>query len=702
MRFFARREGRLFLGIGVFSLVAAVAAGGYGRPRAAVADDGVSATSQGPVVANVPSAWTPPRGQRTTTDFALAAQADAWLRHVVLGDPSFDNFQHAAANPMLRGKKPFEWPVNGSLFEDPKSHGWYAYVGHYAANYDFAPGKPQSHCTVYRTLDQGKTWDDLGPIFRDASFRFAGGMRPESAPDVSVVFDGGRYHMAYDWASDKCTWQNICNPTDDADNGSAYAWADRPEGPFHRESPPIFTTGRLQKQFPLAWKYNRAYATTLIRRSHDWLAMVLVDSGQYYSWGLLAVTAPTPQGPWSQPTLILSVEGNRYFPPWLEFFPGFVHEGFVYCPATSIASNRNFQAIYRAKVEQAHTPEAWQLDQHGTAWHAENVPHEGLGIWGQTFSGFVDSAGVFHVLFPCRERVSGLGTINLASRPWNKPLADRGFVLSGHEGGSLTLLRSAYRGFDLTAKLTMHGNAARIVWGCQAPLGPDRHSSGATIHPLTNTQRQQLELSKQQWQLVSVDDRGKNAVTASGVLSAGASHVVKMTLRDDGQAELILDGDNAWKGRLPVVQGPIGLSVDPATHLKVEQFSVGGVSNPAVFSYLYTDALAATGTKMADWDVVQSPDFRFGVGAVRKAADGRAKWNFHGSGFRLWLPKGPQYGRCNVLLDGVKLAELDLHNEKSQPSQIVLSRDDLPNAYHALVVRPIEGRFAVDSLDAVN
>ena len=98
----------------------------------------------------------------------------------------------------------------------------------------------------------------------------------------------------------------------------------------------------------------------------------------------------------------------------------------------------------------------------------------------------------------------------------------------------------------------------------------------------------------------------------------------------------------------------------------------------------------------------QSPAYRFGVGAVRKSNGGRVKWNFHGRGFRLWLPKGPQFGRCELLLNGEKLAELNLRSDKNQPSEVVFSRNDLANAYHALVVRSLAGRLAVDSLDVVD
>ena len=48
-------------------------------------------------------------------------------------------------------------------------------------------------------------------------------------PDVSVVYADGRYHMVYDWGE----------PDFNAEGGLAYAWAERPEGPWHRAAEPI-------------------------------------------------------------------------------------------------------------------------------------------------------------------------------------------------------------------------------------------------------------------------------------------------------------------------------------------------------------------------------------------------------------------------------------------------------------------------------
>jgi hypothetical protein len=76
------------------------------------------------------------------------------LSLVVLGDPSFDSFEHRAGNPIVRGKPPFNWPVNGFLFEDPKSGNWYAYIGHYLTGYDIGPNLPTMHCRVHRSKDR--------------------------------------------------------------------------------------------------------------------------------------------------------------------------------------------------------------------------------------------------------------------------------------------------------------------------------------------------------------------------------------------------------------------------------------------------------------------------------------------------------------------------------------------------------------------
>lgn len=656
-----------------------------------------------PTVATIPERWQPPANRDATIDFALGQQADAWLRHNALGDPSFDSFERRPNNPIVRGKPPLVWPVNGFLFEDPKSGYWYAYVSNYNLGYDTGPGRAPMHCRVHRSKDRGKTWKEIGPIFDNPKFCFDGTTETaNSAPDVSVVFADNRYHLAYDWGSDNLAWPQMLDPPKGMDNGCAYAWSERPEGPFHRARNPILRTTDMARRFDPSKKYRRAYGTGIIHRKNDWLVLVLADSNDYFAWGLMAMTTKDPAGAWSDPKMVMSVDGDRFFTHTAEPFPMMVYDGYVYAPYASVALNRNFQALYRAKIEDAHRPEAWHLFQHGTAWHSEPVVNEGMGIWGQSFSGFVDRDGQFQVLFPSRERETNVGTISLASRPWAKPLRERGFVLSGHAGPSLTLLRYDWRQFHLKTDFTQHGGPARILWDYQAPLGPDRHAADATIHPLSLTRHQGLELSSNAWRMVNVDAAGKLTATASGPLENSAKRAVEIDAEQDGQMRVTIDGKVRWTGAVSLSSGRIGLLVDPFTNLNVSQFEIIGPRQPAVVPWLYIEALTGAGVKMSDWDVVQSPLYRFGVGAVRKTPGGRAKWNFRGRGFQLWSPRGPQFGRCEVLIDGRKVAELDLHADKEQPSQVVYTCNDAGDGYHAVVLRPLTGRLPVDSLDALN
>ncbi|HNS18898.1 MAG TPA: hypothetical protein PKH24_00285 [Sedimentisphaerales bacterium] len=656
-----------------------------------------------PVTAVFPERWTPPPERRGAIDFALSVQADAWLRHGVLGDPSFDSFERRPGNPIVRGKPPFNWPVNGFLFEDPKSGNWYAYVGHYLTGYDIGPELPKTHCRVHRSKDRGATWEDLGPIFDDPQFRFQGDSHPSNtAPDITLVLDGDRYHIAYDWASDNWAWSDALNPRPDAESGCAYAWSERPEGPFHRAERPILRARELPLRFAMARKYHRAYATSIIRRQKDWLALLLSDSSDYFSWGVLAMTASDPAGEWTDPVMVMGVEGDGYFPPTVEAFPAMVHDGYVYSQSTSVSRNRNFQAIYRAKIEEAHRPEAWRLYQHGSTWHSEFVVNEEMGLWGQTYSGFVDRDGQFQVLFPSRERQANVGTINLAVRPWSQPLRERTFVLSGHAGRSLTVLRYAWKHFSLKAELTLHGGAARILWAYQAPLSANRHQSDSTIHPLSMTRHQGLEISVSAWRIVSVDASGEISVQAEGPLETGVARSIEMSASQDGRFCLKIDQKARWEGALPVAAGQLGLLVEPFTNLRVSRFEIEGPFEPAVMPWLYVEALTGAGVTMRDWNMIESPIFRFAVGALRKTPGDRAKWNFRGRGFQLWSPRGPMFGRCELLLDGRKLADLDFYAESEQPSRVVYRVDDAGDGYHAVILRSTEGRLVVDSLDVLN
>ncbi len=612
-----------------------------------------------------------------SVDYASSAHVDAWLRHPVYGDPSFDSFERLPGNPVHRGTPEFGWPVNGFLFLDPKSGHWFIYVGEYKVGY----GGGRSRCLLYRSTNLGKSWENLGPVVQGDSTMFD---RNGHTPDATVVYDRGRYHMVYDWGE----------PDFNGEGGLAYAWADRPEGPWHRASEPITINSKLPA---ILGKYTRTYAATLIRRRDDWLILGMMDSAPQ-SWAMFAMTASQPQGPYSERRLVRNVEGDYFHPPLMEFFPAFVHEGWVYAPATSVAVNRNFNTLFRAPLERATEPSAWEIYRHGSIWHAEDVENEHYGIWGQTFSGQVTADGRLLAMFNSRDR-QGLGTVNMAERPWAHPLRERGFHFSGHTGPSFTCLNRSYRAFVLRADIHVRGTA-RILWGYQGAIGPDRPGSDASLHPLMLTRHAGLELSDSGWKVVSADAEGKLRVLGENKSARGLWHVT-LERNDDGQTTVRLDGVEVWRGMSDDAVGPVGLVALPHTVLEVTRFEMEGKDQPANLHYLYTEGLLGAGENAASWQEQHGANYRFGLGAIHKGPGGVAKWNFRGTGVRLWSPTSSELGKVQLLVDGRDPLVIDLHSDTPGGPVMIWEKKGLPAGFHSLVIRALDGVMALDGVEVI-
>jgi hypothetical protein len=543
---------------------------------------------------------------------------------------------------------------------------------------------PPSRCLLYRSADHGLSWTNLGVVLHGDPQMFD---RGGHTPDVSVVHADGRYHIIYDWGE----------PDFNAEGGLAYAWAERPEGPWHRAPQPITRNSTLSK---LLGRYQRTYAPTLLRRKNDWLILAMMDHAPH-SWALFAMTASRPEGPYSDRRLVRQVEGDYFHPPLLEFFPAFEHDGFVYAPATSVALNRDFNALFRAPLEHAEEPSAWALFHYGSVWHSEDREAEHFGIWGQTFSGFVDAQGTLQAMFPSRD-AEGRGTINLAQRSWKEPLRKRGFALSGHQGPALTLLTRAYDDFAVDAELRLRG-ALRLLLDYAAPLGPNTPSSDATLHPLMNTRHLALELAPEQWRLLRQGVSGQSETLASGKLEERQRRVLRVQ-RQHGRLAINLDGRELWTGRLPASENPartgvLGLRLDPNSYVVVERFQIEGTPRPARLSYLWSEALLGAGESPADWAESKEASFRYASGVVSKAPAARAKWNIIGRDLRLWSPRGPGYGSMEVRVDSRVAATLDLRADQEVSSQPVWSVTDLPGTFHAVVLLAKAGRIPVDCLE---
>ena len=285
-------------------------------------------------------------------NYALKDQTDCWLRHPVLGDPSFDCFTHRE-KPVVTSEPPYEWTVNGSLFRDPVSGKWLLQAGRY--HYGYAAGEDPSYCDLFLSEDEGKTFRAIGPALSPGSPFKGIEHTPTSFPDTVVEYDpvSGKYYMAYDTSDPNFTWERSHDPNSTVDGGGAVAVADRVEGPYRRL--PGLSASRIR-----AWgkmgRFSRLYATTLLRREKDWLLMVLCDSNEHFAWAYAALTAPSPEGPWSDPVMVLNCDTPDFYPTPVEFHPCMVVEGRVYAHATSVAKSRNYQALFSARWSKPISP----------------------------------------------------------------------------------------------------------------------------------------------------------------------------------------------------------------------------------------------------------------------------------------------------------------------------------------------------------
>jgi hypothetical protein len=619
-------------------------------------------------------------------DYADSRYAGLWLQHPVYGGPSFDAFVHSPRNPLHRGAAPFEWPVNSFFFADPVSGNWYIYVGDYSEGYIAR----SSRCVLLRSADRGQSWTNLGVVLQGSKEMFDQGGH---TPDVSVVYADGRYHMVYDWAeldlSQHGDWSQM--------GGLAYAWAEKPEGPFHRAPQPITLNRELR---PLLGRYRRTYAATLVRRKRDWMIVAMMDHAPN-SWALFGMTAPKPEGPYGERILLRNVEGDGFHPPLLEYYPAFEHRGFVYAPATSGALNRNYNALFRAPLERATDPRSWELVQDGSVWHADDVENEAYGLWGQTFSGWVDANGVMQAAFQSRDP-RGMGTVNVAVRPWNQPLRESGFVMSGHQGPSLTLLQRAFAGFRLDTRLRLRGTV-RLLIDYDGVLGPNEPQSDATLHPLALSRGDAVELSEGQWKVIRFGQSGEKTVVASGTRPVGETVTVGLDRKPDGETILFVDDRALWKGEIPLRRATrlsvLGIAVELHSHLVVEQFSIRGKPQPAVINFLFSEAILGAGGSRDDWQELSGPEFHYGRAALSKVPGARVKWNVVGRQFTLWSPRGPQFGKAQVKVDGRALANLDLHADRLTPSQPVWQSPRLKDRPHAVALTATDRLLVVDSME---
>ena len=222
--------------------------------------------------------------------------------------------------------------------------------------------------------------------------------------------------MVYDWA----------NPTY-SDGGIAYAWADKPESPFHRAPQSIL---HVNPKTALLGRYDRAYGATLFRRKNDWLILAEMCRGSLRD--VRDLRAASRRSRTRDRVLVRNPESNYFYPPLLEFYPAFAPRRIRLCAG-----------LFRGHESQLHH-DVPGSDRAANRFrpHGKSSATAPSGITKIRTSEGTDCGGKpFPVKSTRRER-SGLcsipstrkagATVNLAQRPWNKPFRDRGFVLNGN------------------------------------------------------------------------------------------------------------------------------------------------------------------------------------------------------------------------------------------------------------------------------
>jgi len=497
--------------------------------------------------------------------------------------------------------------------------------------------------------------------------------------------------MIFDWLSDKATWAEM------SESGIGYAVADHPEGPYVVSKEPL-KINTLHRSAPLLGRYWRMYAPMMVKRKNDWAILYMMDRSPSRSWALAASTAQKPEGPYSEPVLVRNVEVKTSYPPLMEYFPAFAHEGYVYFPATSVAVNRNYQLISRVKTEDITNPGKWEIFSTGSSWHSINTDNEYAGIWGQTFTGFVDGSDSIYVMFPSKNS-NNYGTINLAKASWRHLFENKGFTLSANEGGVFTYIKKGIDLEDLNINFDLSGTM-HIFWDFHKPLDIENMWGKFSFDQKTGNSKE-IEISKTNWK-VKYNNSGKIQTLDSGKVQTGGKTINNLQLRKvNGIHSLSINGLNCWEGELPNDPGVIGIMLDPHSFLFTTRFYIKGRETLAKLEAGYNEALLNSGNEDKDWEIIKSPVFRNGLGAISKQDSVFAKWNFEGTGVEIYLPKGPLFGTANVYIDGRFAGNIILKNETLKNSSLVFKSKSLRRGSHAVYIESFDGRLPLDCIEVI-
>ena len=619
-------------------------------------------------------------------DYALKENMGAWLRHPVLGDPSFDCFERIST--VYRSTPPREWAVNGSVYRTEDGT-WYCYAGIYGGGYVGLPALSRT----FRSRDKGKTWDDLGWTLGETGFLFEGNAeRSYSNPDVFLVWDEKikKYILTFDGSTADFSWaiaHDILSSK--ADSGAAIALGDSPEGPFTPLKDRFLS---CRKSYGTTGRWDRVYASCVVPRENDYIGFCLADSGEYFSWALTVVTASSLDGEWSDPEIILSCDCPGYYPCPMEFFPVELRGNKVLAHATSVARNRNYQVTFEADLESAHRPDAWKMVEDGSVFHAHDHPDEFAGMWGQTLHGFVED-GQYIVMYPSKTE-DDLGTINIASRPLDTPYTD-GFSFTAHWAPSVTVLKGCWKELSLDAEFTAKGTVD-VALGYNGILGPNDSRADSFPEDRAFTNYTGIRINGNECSLIVSDKDGKETVLASGLCEKAVTAISARVASD--RISVFANGEEVCVDlKHKIGRGAVGLLAKEKSRFDCIKFAIDGESMPYKWNWNAVDAILGAGQLMPKGDIVAFSDeiepdrwHRINGGYVG-SGNITAKWNLWGSEFKVLFEKDESFGVAAVYADGHFRGTVDLKGEGK--AEYVLSC--LENGPHAVSVRPFKGKIAI-------
>ncbi|MEO6706733.1 MAG: hypothetical protein ABIN04_12905 [Ginsengibacter sp.] len=628
-------------------------------------------------------------GERIHSDFALLDNSNEWSHDYAMGGPSWDTFERFPNNPVYRGRKGMEWPVNGFLFCDPISGNWYLYIGEYKKFYasDQDTTTADFNCVIYESSDKGNTWNKKRNLFPPNMLSYDS--IKIQAPDVMVTYADGKYHMVFDWVPDNFDWRNAVH------TGIGYAVADRPEGPFIVSKEPVKINTQY-KQKPLLNRYWRMYAPMIVKRKNDWVLLYMMDTQPARSWNLVASTSDRPEGPYNDTKIIRHVEGKMYYPPLLEYFPAFVYEGYVYLPATSVSINMNYQYVQRVKIEDVTDPGKYEVFNAGSFWHAEDVESEYAGIWGQTFSAFVDSKNdSMYVMFPSKNK-KDYGTINLAKASWNHLYRNRGFNFGANKGNSFSFIKKGIDVREINIRFKLDG-AMHLVWDFHTPIDI-QNGWGKFSLDQGYANYKEIVINKTGWKINVYVENNIHTIDSGAIRNwnnTGNSLRLKI---EKGKYSFIVNDAKLWEGKLKNDPGIIGMFLEPYSYLFTDRFEVSGTKIKGHVTYGFYRALVNAGNQDSDWTFKKDTTFLYGKGAVSKRDSSFAKWNFYGKGFSLFSPKEPLYGTIKIYLDGELLKVVSIKENQPTKSSLIYRSDAISPGKHTVYIESSDGLLPVDCI----